>query len=108
MSPLAKALEKDPKKAARFQLIIGGLELVNAFSELNDPLEQDRRFKEQERKYRAGHQEAQPYDKDFIEALEYGMPPAAGLGLGIDRLVALLTNSPSLRQVILFPLMRPK
>lgn len=108
LSPLAKGLEKDPQKAARFQLIIGGLELVNAFSELNDPLEQDKRFQEQEAKYRAGSQEAQRYDKDFIRALEYGLPPAAGFGLGLDRLVALLTDSHSLREVILFPLMKPK
>jgi len=108
ISPLAKQLDKESDKAARFQLVVGGLELVNAFSELSDPIEQDKRFKEQEKMRQKGDEEAQPYDKDFIEALEYGMPPAAGFGLGLDRLVALLTDSHSLREVILFPLMRPK
>ena len=106
--PLAKASEKNPKKLANFQLIIKGVELVNAFSELNDPFEQEKRFKEQERLYKRGLPEAQRMDKDFLMALEYGMPPAAGFGMGIDRLVALLTNSHSLREVILFPTMRPK
>lgn len=108
LSPLAKQLEEDSKKTARFQLIVGGLELVNAFSELNDSIEQDKRFREQEKMRRAGDEEAQRYDKDFIEALEHGMPPAAGFGMGLDRLVTLLTDSHSLREVILFPLMKPK
>jgi lysyl-tRNA synthetase class 2 len=108
ISPLARQLDKEPNKAARFQLVVGGLELVNAFSELNDPLEQKKRFKEQEKIRQKGNEEAQPYDQDFIEALEYGLPPAAGFGLGLDRLVALLTDSHSLREVILFPLMKPK
>ena len=107
-APLAKSHPKDPKKLARFQLIVAGWELVNAFSELNDPIEQERRFEEQEKLYQKGFEEAQRMDKDFIEALEYGMPPAAGFGLGIDRLVALLTNSKTLREVILFPTMKPK
>lgn len=106
--PLAKPLENDSKKLANFQLVAGGWELINAFSELNDPLEQKRRFQEQEKFYKAGLEEAQRQDLDFIEALEYGMPPAAGFGMGIDRLVALLTNSHSLREVILFPTMRKK
>jgi len=106
--PLAKAREKDRKKLANFQLIIAGCELVNAFSELNDPLKQREKFEEQEKLYKSGLEEAQRMDKDFLEALEYGMPPAAGFGLGIDRLVALLTDSYSLREVILFPTMRPK
>src|SRR3989344_9197170 len=106
--PLAKQLEQNPLKLANFQLVVAGWELVNAFSELNDPLEQKRRFKEQEKFYKKGLQEAQRMDKDFLEALEYGMPPAAGFGLGIDRLAALLTNSHALREVILFPTMRPK
>ncbi len=106
MSPLAKSLEENPKEAARFQLIIGGMELANAYSELNDPQEQAVRMKKQE-KHRAGH-EIQRFDQDFIEALEYGMPPAAGLGMGIDRLIQLLTNAPSIREVILFPTLRPK
>lgn len=108
MTPLAKSIEGDPTKAARFQLVAGGVELTNAFSELNDPLEQDKRFKEQEVHRKAGEDEAQKYDKDFVEALEYGMPPAAGFGLGLDRLAALLTDSRSLREIILFPLMKPK
>jgi len=106
--PLAKALEKDSQKLANFQLIIGGCELTNAFSELNDSIEQKRRFKEQEENFKKGLKEAQRMDEDFIEALEYGMPPAAGLGMGVDRLIALLTDSNSLREVILFPTMRPK
>lgn len=106
--PLAKSLEKNPSKLANFQLIVAGWELINAFSELNDPLEQRKRFEEQEKFFKAGLEEAQRMDEDFLEALEYGMPPAAGFGLGIDRLVALLTNSHSLREVILFPTMRPK
>ena len=106
--PLAKQLESDPEKLANFQLITAGWELVNAFSELNDPLEQKRRFEEQEKFYKRGMEEAQRQDLDFLEALEYGMPPAAGFGLGIDRLVALLTDSHSLREVIFFPTMKPK
>ncbi|PIZ70133.1 MAG: lysine--tRNA ligase, partial [Candidatus Portnoybacteria bacterium CG_4_10_14_0_2_um_filter_44_20] len=102
--PLASSKEGNPKLTERFQLIIGGLELVNAFSELNDSIEQDRRMKEQIEK----HGEDVRYDTDFIEALEYGMPPAAGWGMGIDRLVALLTDTHNLRDVILFPTMRPK
>ncbi len=106
--PLAKTLTRHPKKLANFQLVIAGFEMVNAFSELNDPLEQKRRFREQEDYFKKGLDEAQRMDKDFIEALEYGMPPAAGFGLGIDRLIALLTDSYSLRDVILFPTMKPK
>lgn len=106
--PLAKTLETSPPKLANFQLIVAGWELVNAFSELNDPIEQRRRFKEQEKFFKVGVEEAQRMDEDFLEALEYGMPPAAGFGMGIDRLVALLTDSYSLREVILFPTMRPK
>jgi lysyl-tRNA synthetase class 2 len=106
--PLAKQLENNPEKLANFQLVTAGFELINAFSELNDPIEQKKRFEEQERFFKKGLEEAQRMDKDFIEALEYGMPPAAGFGLGIDRLVVLLTNSHSLREVILFPTMRPR
>jgi lysyl-tRNA synthetase, class II len=106
--PLAKSLPKEPKKLANFQLVAAGWELVNAFSELNDSLEQRKRFKEQEEMYKQGYAEAQRIDENFLEALEYGMPPAAGFGMGIDRLVALLTDSHTLREVILFPLMRPK
>ncbi|KPJ71474.1 lysyl-tRNA synthetase [Parcubacteria bacterium DG_74_3] len=106
--PLAKALEKDPKKLSTFQLVVGGIEFINAFSELNDPLEQRKRFKEQEKLFKSGLREAQRLDEDYLEALEYGMPPAAGFGMGIDRLVVMLTDSDSLREVILFPTMRPK
>ncbi|RLF03803.1 MAG: lysine--tRNA ligase [Thermoprotei archaeon] len=106
--PLAKPLEDDPSKAANFQLVVAGWELVNAYSELNDPILQRKRFEEQERLFKEGLEEAQRIDEDFLEALEYGMPPAAGFGMGIDRLVALLTNSHSLREVILFPTMRAK
>jgi len=106
--PLAKQLEQNPLKLANFQLVIASWELINAFSELNDPIEQRKRFEEQEKFFKAGLEEAQRMDEDFLEALEYGMPPAAGFGLGIDRLVALLTDSHSLREVILFPTMRPK
>ena len=105
---LAKRLEKDPEKIASLQLVAGGIELVWAYSELNDPTDQRKRFEEQEKLMEAGFQEAHPLDEDFIEALEYGMPPAAGFGMGIDRLAALLTDSHSLREVILFPTMRPK
>lgn len=104
LSPLSKRLGEDMHHVARFQLLIGGFELVNAFSELNDPIDQKERFEEQKKLKGDVH----PYDKEFIEALEYGMPPAAGMGLGIDRLIALLTNSHSLREVILFPTMKPK
>ncbi len=106
--PLAKSLKKNPIKTANFQLVAAGIELINAFSELNDPTEQKKRFEEQEKIFKAGFEEAQRMDKDFIEALKYGMPPAAGFGMGIDRLTALLTDSHSLREVILFPTMRPK
>src|SRR3989338_2477867 len=107
MLPLAKKLD-NPAYVGAFQFYAGGLELIKAFSELNDPLDQRERFNKQENKRAKGDEEAQRMDDDFIEALEYGMPPAAGWGLGIDRLVALLTDSPSIREVILFPLMRPK
>jgi lysyl-tRNA synthetase class 2 len=108
LTPLAKNDEKKPYLASRFQLIIGGWEIVNSFSELNDPREQKRRFEQERLGKKRGDQEAHPYDKEFIEALEYGMPPAVGLGMGIDRLVALLTDSNTLKEVILFPLLRPK
>jgi lysyl-tRNA synthetase class 2 len=104
MSPLAKSREDNPKITERFQLVIGGLELVNAYSELNNPQEQAERMQEQVKK----HGEDVRYDADYIEAMEYGMPPAAGWGMGIDRLVSLLTDTHNLRDVILFPTMRPK
>ncbi len=108
LSPLAKRNERDRQTVSRFQLIVAGMEIVNAFSELNDPQEQSGRFEEQEKARAVGSEEAQRFDADFIEALEYGMPPAAGLGMGVDRLALLLTDSHSVREVILFPTMRPK
>jgi len=108
VSPLSKQKPDDPETVERFELYTAGFELANAFSELNDPAEQQRRFEEQLRQRAGGDEEAHAMDEDYIRALEFGMPPAAGEGLGIDRLVMLLTNSPSIRDVILFPLMRPK
>ena len=106
--PLSKTLEKDSSKADTFQIFIGGLELVKAFTELNNPIEQRKRFEEQEKLREKGDEEAQRFDEDFLEALEYGLPPCAGFGIGIDRLTALLTNSHTLREIILFPTMKPK
>lgn len=106
--PLSKTLEKNHSKADAFQVFIGGLEIIKAFTELNDPLEQRVRLENQEKLRAGGEEEAQRLDEDFLESLEYGMPPAAGFGLGIDRLVMLLTNSHAAREIILFPTMRPK
>ena len=104
VSPLARSLDDNPDLCERFELFIGGREIANGFSELNDPEEQAKRFKNQ-----VGEQdELMKYDEDFIKALEYGMPPTAGAGIGIDRLVMLLTDTPSIRDVLLFPQMRPK
>jgi lysyl-tRNA synthetase class 2 len=108
VSPLSKQRPDDPDTVERFELYIGGFEVANAFSELNDPAEQRRRFQEQIESRKAGDEEAHAMDEDYIRALEYGMPPAGGEGVGIDRLVMLLTNSQSIRDVILFPLMRPR
>jgi lysyl-tRNA synthetase class 2 len=106
ISPLSKKL--DNKRVARFQLIVNGLEIANGFSEINDPIDQAERFRAQEAERKKGSKEAHQFDKDFIEVLEYGMPPAAGIGIGIDRLAVLLTNSKTVREIILFPTMRPK
>ena len=109
LSPLAKRRSENANQVERFQLVVGGgVELVNGFSELNDPLDQRARFVEQDKLRESGDDEAQRIDDDFLEALEYGMPPAAGLGLGIDRLVSVLTDNHSLKEVILFPTLRPK
>jgi lysyl-tRNA synthetase class 2 len=108
VSPLAKSKPDDPLVAERFELYICGMEIANGYSELNDPREQYERFKEQVDAKAKGDEEANDMDEDYIRALEYGMPPTSGLGVGIDRLTMLLTNSPSIRDVILFPLMRPE
>ena len=108
LSPLSKQNKDNPELVERFELFISSMELVNAFTELNDPEEQKRRFEEQVAKKEAGDMESHFMDKDYVEALEYGMPPAGGLGLGIDRLMMLLTNSDSIKEVILFPQLKSK
>ncbi|ALG66930.1 lysine--tRNA ligase [Beggiatoa leptomitoformis] len=108
ISPLARMNDKDPSITDRFELFIGGREIANGFSELNDPEDQAERFRQQVEAKQAGDEEAMHYDADYIQALEYGLPPTAGEGIGIDRLVMLLTNQPSIRDVLLFPHLRLK
>ncbi|OGG40981.1 lysine--tRNA ligase [Candidatus Jorgensenbacteria bacterium RIFCSPLOWO2_01_FULL_45_25b] len=108
ISPLTKARDDDPEITERAQLLIAGSEFANIFSELNDPIDQRERMEEQERRHRAGDEEASRMDEEFLEAIEYGMPPAAGVGIGIDRLAALLTDTNSIREVISFTNLRPK
>jgi lysyl-tRNA synthetase class 2 len=108
ISPLSRRNDNNPNYTDRFELFIAGNEIANGFSELNDPEDQEQRFKDQVANMEAGDDEAMHFDADYIRALEYGMPPTAGEGIGIDRLVMLFTNSASIRDVLLFPYMRPE
>jgi lysyl-tRNA synthetase, class II len=106
LSPFAKRHRSEPGLVERWEAFVGGIEIANSFTELNDPDEQRRRFEQQREETRRGDEEAQPFDEGFLEALEHGMPPTAGVGVGIDRLVMVLTGARTLREVVLFPSMR--
>ena len=108
LSPLAKRSPDDPRLVERFEPFIAGMEIGNAFSELNDPDDQRERLEGQTRARAAGDEEAHPLDEDYLRALEYGLPPTGGLGIGVDRLVMILADAPNLREVILFPHLRPE
>ncbi|HIJ16653.1 MAG TPA: lysine--tRNA ligase, partial [Thermoplasmata archaeon] len=108
VSPLAKRKRGNPELVERFELFINGWEFANAFSELNDPEEQEQRFREQDRLRSEGDDEAHPIDLDYIRALECGLPPTGGLGIGIDRFAMILTDAPSIKEVLLFPHMKPE
>jgi lysyl-tRNA synthetase class 2 len=108
VSPLSKQRADDPDTVERFELYVAGFEVANAFSELNDPDEQRLRFEQQQRLHAAGDEEAQPFDEDFLRALEQGMPPTGGLGLGVDRLLMILSGRRSIREVVLFPALRDR
>jgi lysyl-tRNA synthetase class 2 len=108
LSPFAKTSAADNRFVERFELYLGGMEIANAFTELNDPDVQASRFRQQLEAREKGDLEAHRFDQDFVQALEHGMPPAGGEGIGIDRLTMLVTDSPSIRDVILFPLLRPE
>ena len=107
ISPLSKRDPIDPRITRRFEAYVNGWEIANAFSELNDPIDQYERFKEQQSQLEGGDDEAHPMDEDFVNALEVGLPPTGGLGIGIDRVIMLVTNAPTIRDIILFPTMKP-
>jgi len=108
ISPLSKRDPEDPRITRRFEAYINGWEIANAFSELNDPIDQYQRFKDQQEQLESGDDEAHPMDQDFVEALEVGLPPTGGLGIGIDRVIMLVTDAQSIRDIILFPTMKPQ
>lgn len=108
ISPLAKSKPEDPNTVERFEVFVGGMELCNAFTELNDPVDQEQRFQEMHRDYDEDDEERHPMDEDYLQAMRYGMPPNGGFGMGIDRLTMLFTDQATIREVILFPHLRSK